>query len=92
MPEAHRDSDTRNCGATTIVGGQSTVFVNGLLWAVEGDPESHGNGNLISVVGSSVFIGGIKVIVLGDTATSDNALHNPPSTDPNQGSSDVFAY
>jgi len=37
MPAAHRHDDLRVCGATTIVSGQGTVFVNGKLWAVEGD-------------------------------------------------------
>lgn len=92
MTGVHRNGDTRFCGASTIVSGQSSVYVNGVLAAVEGDPESHGAGNLISIVGSSVFIEGKKIIVLGDTATIDNAFHPPGQTDPATVSSSVFAY
>lgn len=92
MPGAHREDDTRYCSALTIAEGQSTVFVNGKLWAVENDPESHGEGRLISVVGSTVFIEGKKVIVFGDTATGDNAGHPSGPTDPQGKSDTVFAY
>ena len=47
MPFAHRDKDSRDCGASTIVSNQKTTKVNGKLWAVEGDPNDHGNGALI---------------------------------------------
>ena len=43
MPAAHRNGDLRTCGATTSVTGQSTVTVNGKLWAVLGDKDSHCN-------------------------------------------------
>lgn len=92
MPASHRQDDARSCGATTIVEGQDFCYCNGKLWAVENDPETHGEGRLVSVVGSTVFINGKKVIVLGDHAGSDNALHNPPSTYPSQASSSVYAY
>lgn len=46
MAKIHRHSDSRSCGATTIVSGQDTVFANGLLVSVDGDPNSHGAGNL----------------------------------------------
>lgn len=59
---AHRDGDLRVCGAATIVAGQSTVFVNGKLWAVDGDPNDHGEGNLIHT-GTTIFIEGKPVIV-----------------------------
>lgn len=73
--------------------GQSTVFVNGRLWAVEGDPNTHIDGDLISVVGSTVFIGGKKVIVaIGDTAQTDGAGHSPQPVDPEESSGNVFAY
>lgn len=48
MPGSYRDSDTRFCGARTVVSGQSSVFVNSLLWDVDGDPNTHGDGLLIS--------------------------------------------
>ena len=70
MAGAHRQTDSRACGTTTIVTGQSTVFVNGLLWAVDGDNNTDGDGALIAS-GSAVFINGLPVIVLGDSASAD---------------------
>jgi hypothetical protein len=90
MPAAHRHGDVRNCGATTIVQGQGTVYVNGNLWSVEGDPNTHGAGDLIAT-GSTVFIENIKVIVhTPDNAQPDFAGHVNPQT--GAGSGDVFAY
>ncbi len=89
---AHRNTDSRNCGAATIA-SQDTVFVNGLAWAVEGDPETHGSGNLIAATGGkNVYIGGKLVIVVTDQATVDDAGHPPPDTYPSTSSGDVFAY
>lgn len=48
MPAIHRNTDVRICGASTIVTGNSTVFANNLLVSVNGDPNTHGNGNLIA--------------------------------------------
>lgn len=42
----HRDTDARVCGASTIVVGNYNVFCNSLLVSVDGDPNSHGGGNL----------------------------------------------
>jgi len=93
MPQAHRDGDNRSCGAVTIVVGQSNVFVNGKLWAVDGDPNDHGNGNL-KPSGSTVFINGLKVIVHAPDTTynSDNFDHSIGDTDTAEGSPDVYAY
>jgi uncharacterized Zn-binding protein involved in type VI secretion len=91
MPGAHRHNDSRFCGATTISSG--TVRVNGRAWAVEGDPNTHGGGELISVYGSTVRIGGKKVIcAVGDKAGGDNALHPIPPTDPSTSSKNVWVY
>lgn len=92
MAGAHRNTDTRNCGAHTIVSGQSTVFVNGKLWAVENDQEDHGHGNLVSVSAGTVFISGKKVIVQTDQAVGDDATHQPPLTFPASSSGNVEAY
>lgn len=94
MPKAHRHGDLRQCGATTNVTGQSTVYVNSRLWSVVGDPNSHIRGYLIGLAaGSSVFINGINVIVHApDPAGPDDALHPPPPTDTGEGSSNVYAY
>lgn len=92
MAGAHRNTDSRNCGAKTVVSGQSFVYVNGLLWAVENDPEDHGNGQLVSVSAGTVLINGKKVIVLTDAALADDAGHPPPLTYPQQASGNVKAY
>ena len=97
MAQVHRNDDSRICGAATVVIGQSTVFANGKLWAVEGDINDHGDGALIAATGHSVFINGIAVIVHGpDPAVPDalcpiiGAPHCNPQTA--QGSDNVFCY
>lgn len=93
MPGAHRQGDSRFCGATTIVEGQSTVRVNGRLWAVSNDPNTHGEGRLQSVYGSTVRINGKRVIcAVGDKAGGDLANHPIPPTDPSKSSKDVWVY
>lgn len=99
MPGAHRHNDDRFCGATTIVTGQSSVFVNGRLWAVEGDKDTHCfMGDLIASYGAkNVYIEGKLVIcAVGDSAADDLAgcfvLHPAGSTNPNGHSSDVGVY
>lgn len=94
--KAHRNGDSRNCGATTVVQNQSTVFVNGRLWAVQASQNSHGAGGLIAS-GTTVFVEGKNVIVHSpDSASQDNLCpplggnHCNPKTA--QGSDDVFAY
>lgn len=97
MPGAHRLGDSRICGASTIVSGQGTVFVNNRLWAVEGDPNTHGGGNLSSVYGpKNIYIENKHVIVApGDIAGPDNFPpfgHPNPPTDPLSASPNVIAY
>ena len=94
MPGAHRVTDSRICGAVTSGSSQGTVFVNNKLWAVAGDPNSHGGGSLISVYGpKNIYIEGKHVIVApGDRAGPDSALHPLPPTDPSSASPDVIAY
>lgn len=94
MPGAHRHGDSRFCGATTIVSGQSTVKVNGKLWAVAGDENTHGAGNLIPVYGAkNVRINGKLVIcAVGDLAAGDNFLHPIPPTDPSGHATNVRVY
>lgn len=93
MPGAHRDTDSRDCGASTTVTNQSTVYVNSKLWAVQGDPNDHGGGALEAVYGAkNVYIEGKLVIVaVGDDAAPD-ALHPKPLTKPASSSGNVFAY
>lgn len=88
MPGTHRNTDSRSCGARTIVVGQSSVFVNGLLWSVNGDPNNHGNGNLIASI-NNVLIEGKAPIIRGDSARPDNLDHINPSA--SGASGDVFS-
>ena len=99
MPGAHRNGDKRSDStqSKTIVTGQSTVYVNGQLWAVENDQESDGAGHLQSKSPGTIFINGKKVIV----AQMDDAGPDPLCSllggehchpHPNDGSSDVSAY
>lgn len=96
MPKAHRDGDLRVCSAKTVVQNQSTVTVNGRLWAVRGTFNSHGNGGLINSTGDTVDINGIPVIVHGpDHAVPDDlcplpATHCDPMTA--EGSPNVTTY
>jgi uncharacterized Zn-binding protein involved in type VI secretion len=95
MPGAHRNGDSRACGAATIVVMQSTVFVNGQLWAVLGDIDSHGDGQL-TPTGTTVFAGGLPVVVLGDPAIPDDEcpILDGPHCNPKTvtASGDTFAY
>ena len=76
MPATHRHGDARACGATTIVSGQSTVFMNGVLQSVNGDPNTHGAGNLIA--GSKeVFAGGILCVNNSEDSAAADSLCVP---------------
>lgn len=91
---AHRHGDKRICDGTTVVTGQSTVYVNNKLWAVSGDKVDHGSGGLIPT-GQTVHINNKLVIChTPDLAAPDDLcplpLHCEPET--NQGSGDTFAY
>lgn len=99
MPGAHRDTDKRFCDAKTIVTGQSTVYVNGLLWAVEGDLDDHCNqGALQAVYGSkSIYIEGKNIIcAVGDIAAPDKEdcfiVHPTGATNPKGKSPNVSVY
>lgn len=96
MPAVHTHGMLRECGATTVVAGQNFFFVGGKLWAVQGDPNTHGNGGLIPTF-SGFNIGGKKVIVhAADDALPDNRCpdeggeHCSPATA--EGSDFFFAY
>lgn len=95
MPGIHRDGDKRYCGGTTIVSGQSTVFVEGKLAAVEGDLSSHGGAKLKPVYGAkNIYINGKRVIcAAGDEAEDkDNAKHPALLASPQQASGTVIIY
>ena len=89
----HRDTDSRACGATTTVSGQSTVWANNLLISVDGDPNSHGGGEL-SAACNNVFVENKMVVIKGNSAAADGLCAplggnhcNPSAT---SGSSNVF--
>ena len=89
----HRDTDSRACGATTVVSGQGTVFANGLLVSVDQDPNSHGAGNLKAAC-NKVYINGKLVVIVGNSAAPDKLCpplggdHCAPAS--SSGSGDVF--
>jgi len=92
MPKIHRHSDSRACGASTVVVGQSTVYANNLLVSVNGDPNSHGGGAL-SAGSNQVYAGGILVVNHSpDGAAADALCPIPPHCGPDtsQGSPDVY--
>jgi uncharacterized Zn-binding protein involved in type VI secretion len=72
MVDVHRNGDSRSCGATTIVSGQGFVYVNGQLWAVAGDPNTDGGGALSAGKIAAIYINGIRVIGVGDSAAADD--------------------
>jgi hypothetical protein len=90
----HRDTDTRACGATTVVAGNSTVYANKLLVSVDKDPNDHGAGAL-GATSKEVYCHNILVVHhKPDPAAPDalcpplNGAHCAPDTA--QGSPDVF--
>ena len=96
MPPAHRNGDPRVCGATTVVVGQGTTFVDGQLWAVLNDINTDGDGQLIPTF-SGVFIQGLPVIVHTPDHAQEDDLCIPigePHCDPQTaaGSGATFAY
>jgi uncharacterized Zn-binding protein involved in type VI secretion len=98
IPGAHRHDDLRECGAKTIVTGQNTVTIEGKLWAVEGDKDTHCNeGSLIASYGpGNIRISGKRVIcAVGDSAESDNSCastHPAGTTNPSGSSGTVSIY
>lgn len=88
----HRQTDVRICGHTTVVVGQSNVYANGLLIAVDKDPNNAGGGALIAQC-NNVFINN-KMVVNNtpDHAEPDSACPASPHCDPytNQGSPNVL--
>ena len=88
----HRDTDARICGAATTVAGNSDVFANNLLVSVNGDPNTHGGGELIAH-SNQVFADNIlSVNHTADTANPDAICPIPPHCGPStdQGSPNVF--
>lgn len=93
MTAIHRNTDSRVCGASTVVTGNTTVYANNLLVSVNGDPNSHGAGNL-SASTNQIFVENKMVVEVGDGASPDGLCpplggsHCGPSS--SSGSSNVF--
>ena len=71
MTGVHRHGDSRSCGATTVVTTNTTVFANGQLVSVNGNPNSHGAGNL-SADCAHFYCHDTLVVDNGDSAAADN--------------------
>ena len=93
MTAIHRNTDSRACGAGTVVSGQDTVYANGLLVSVDNDPNNHGGGAL-SANCNEVYVNGIMVVDVGDSAAGDSLCPDPggPHCAPSStgGSGNVF--
>lgn len=93
MTAIHRSTDSRICGASTVVSGNGTVFANNLLVSVDGDPNSHGGGNL-SASTNQIYVENKMVVEVGDSASPDSLCPIPggPHCGPNSssGSGNVF--
>lgn len=91
MPGVHRNLDSRLCGARTDATGQSTVYVDGVLVAVEGDIDNHSKGGALKPTNNSVYVNGKKLSAIGDPALTDTVgdqtHHNTNAKD---GSTAVF--
>jgi len=88
MPAVHINGHLRSCGATTVVSGQSDVYVAGQLVAVDGDKNSHDEGAL-SAGSNGVFING-KAVVNNTPDAGGPDLLGHPTTDTAQGESTVI--
>ncbi len=91
MTEVHRDTDSRICGAKTVVAGNSTVFANNLLVSVDADPNSHGAGSIIAST-KNVYAHNKLIVENGDAANPDRLCPIPPHCGPDtsSGSPNVF--
>lgn len=93
MPEVHRHSDARTCGASTIVVGNKTVYTNELLTAVYGDINTHANGELLATINpGTVFIENLEMVVVGSEAQCDRLLHCGGGDASASGSPNVYAF
>ena len=76
MPQVHRNGDSRSCGASTTASNNSNVFVNNQPISVNGDPNTHGGGNL-NASNNKVKVGGILVVLNGNGAEPDSLCPLP---------------
>lgn len=95
MPGVHRQGDVRFCGASTIVVGQGSVFANGRLISVDGDPNSHREGKNKPVYGAKnvKLEGKLIICAVGDSVYGpDLLLHPVGPANPAGHSRDVIVY
>lgn len=76
MPQVHRNGDSRSCGASTEAVAHSNVFVNDQPISVDGDPNSHGGGELNAAC-KNVYVGGKLVVIVGNSASPDKKCPLP---------------
>lgn len=76
MPSVHRNTDSRTCGASTVVAGNTNVYANNLLVSVNGDPNSHGSGNLVAAC-NNVFVNNILSVNNSPDSAAADALCIP---------------
>lgn len=92
----HLDTMLRYCQAVTQVTGQNKVTIGGLLAAVQGDKDSHGNaGDLVAQQSKITIQGKPLIVAMQDKGLPDmigTLLHPTTPTDPAQGSNKVSAY
>lgn len=91
MPQVHRDTDKRNCGASTVASNPQ-VYTNNLLTAVDGNTNTHGGGAL-QAANPNVYIGGKLVVINApNNAAPDGLCPIPPHCNPKTagGSSNVY--
>jgi hypothetical protein len=92
MPAVHRDTDARACGAQTNAACER-VYTNNLITSVDGNPNSHGGGNL-NAANPNVYIGGILTVIVGNSADGDSLCPIPGGSHCNpsatSGSNNVF--
>ena len=70
MPQVHRNGDSRKCGASTNAVAHKNVYVNDQPISVDGDPNSHGGGELNAQC-KNVFVGNKLVVLNGNSASAD---------------------
>lgn len=91
MPQVHRDTDSRSCGASTNAANPN-VWTNDLLTAIDGNLNSHGGGAL-QAANPNVYIGGKLVVINApNNASPDAFCPIPPHCNPKTagGSPNVF--
>ena len=91
MPQVHRDTDSRSCGAKTVAANPN-VYTNHLLTAVDGNPNTNGGGAL-KAANPNVYIGGVLVVINApNDASPDTFCPIPPHCNPKTagGSNNVY--